>query len=119
MTTAGKSLATQADVIATPGTMPFTGAQSGTWTAGPTTVTPHPHIQVGGAPVISGAACVFSFAGVNSGGTAVTGQENVALQAGATKLRDGSATLLVNGDQATGAFGNMLQVTSAHKLATG
>lgn len=119
MTGAAKSLATQTDVIATPGTMPFTGAQSGTWTAGPITVTPHPHIQADGAPVISGAACTFSFAGVNSGGTAVTGQDPVTLPAGATKLRDGPATLLVNGDQATGAFGNMLQVTSAHKLATG
>jgi hypothetical protein len=116
MTASGKSLACQADVSATPGTTPFTGATNGTWTAGAITVTSHPRLQVGGAPVISGAVCMFAF--VSTDGSGVTGSETVTLSAGATKLRDGPATMLVNGDQATGAFGNTLQVASARKLAT-
>jgi hypothetical protein len=116
MTASAKSLACQADVSATPGTAPFTGAASGTWTAGEITVTPHPRLQVGETPVISGAACTFAF--VSTDGSGVTGSQTVTLSAGATKLRDGPATLLVNGDQATDAFGNTLHVASARKLAT-
>lgn len=114
----GKNVAGQGDVIATPGTLPFTGAQSGTWTPGAITATAHPELQVGGAPVITQASCTFSFAGVNASGTAVTGQEAVTLPAGATTLHVGPDTVLVNGDQAAGAFGNKLQVVSTRTVLT-
>jgi hypothetical protein len=114
----GKSVACQGDVSATPGTVPFTGAQSGTWTAGEITTTPHPILRVDGAAVISKASCTFTFTGTNSSGSLVTGQEAVTLTAGATVLRAGPDTVLVNGDQAAGIFGNKLRVTSIRKLVT-
>jgi hypothetical protein len=118
MTMTGKNVAGQGDVSAIPGTLPFTGAQSGTWTPGAITPVAHPELQVGGAAVITQASCTFSFAGVNASGTAVTGQETVTLPAGATTLHVGPDTVLVNGDQAVGMFGNKLQVVSMRKLVT-
>lgn len=114
----GKDVAGEGDVSATPGNMPFTGAQSGTWTAGSVSVTAHPDLQVGGAAAISQASCVFSFTGANSSGTAVTGQETVTLAAGATKLHDDQTSVLVDGDEAVGMFGNKLLASSARKLKT-
>jgi hypothetical protein len=118
MTMTGKNVAAQGDVSATPGNLPFTLAQSGTWTPGAITATAHPELQVGGAPVITQASCTFSFAGVNASGATVTGKETVTLPARSTTLRVGSDTVLVNGDQAVGVFGNKLQVVSTRKLVT-
>lgn len=114
----GRNVAGEGDVSATPGNVPFTGAQSGTWTAGSVAVTAHPDLQVGGAAAISQASCVFSFAGVNGGGTAVTGQETVTLTAGGTRLHGDQASVLVDGDEAAGMFGNKLLASSARKLTT-
>lgn len=114
----GKSVAGQGDVSATPGNVPFTGAQSGTWTADAITVTPHPVLRVDGAPAITQASCTFSFSGANSNGSPVAGQESVTLTAGATTLHVGPQTVLVDGDQAAGVFGNKLQVVSTRKLVT-
>jgi hypothetical protein len=113
-----QNVACQADVSAAPGMTLFTGAQSGAWTAGPITVTPHPRLQVGGVPAVSGAACTFTFTGVNGANAPVTGEETVTLAASATKLRDSAAGLLLTGDHANGVFGNTLQVASARKLRT-
>ena len=114
----GRNVAGQGDVSAIQGITPFTGAQSGTWTAGAITVTAHSELQVGGVAVITQASCTFSFAGVNASGSPVTGQETVTLPAGATTLHVGPDTVLVNGDQAVGAFGNKLQVVSTRTLLT-
>jgi hypothetical protein len=116
-----KSVAAEGDVTPILGTIPFTGAQSGTWTAGEITPTAHADLQVGGAAAISGASCTFSFKGVNSSGATVTGQEIVTLTAGATKLHVGTNAVLMDGDEATAGpagFGNKLQVTSSRKLET-
>lgn len=121
MSSTGKSVAAKDDVSATSGTVPFTGADQGTWTAGEINAPGHPELQMGEAAVISEASCVFSFHGSNSGtGAVVTGQETVTLTSGATKLHVGQVTVLVDGDEATGngGFGNKLTVTSSRKLAT-
>src|SRR5215831_3080182 len=114
----GKSVACQGDVSATVGNVPFTGAQSGTWTASAITVTPHQVLQVDGAAAITQASCTFSFSGANSSGSPVAGQATVTLMAGATTLRVGPDTVLVDGDQATSVFGNGLRVVSTRKLVT-
>jgi hypothetical protein len=120
MSSTSRSVAAKDDVSATPGTVPFTGADQGTWTAGEINAPGHPELQMGGA-VISEASCVFSFQGSNSGtGAAVTGQETVTLTSGTTKLHVGQVSVLVDGDETTGdgGFGNKLTVTSTRKLAT-
>ena len=121
MSSTGKSVAAKDDVSATPGAVPFTGADQGTWTAGEINAPGHPEFQMGEAAVISEASCVFSFQGSNSGtGAVVAGQETVTLTSGTTKLHVGQVTVLVDGDEATGdgGFGNKLTVTSSRKLAT-
>jgi len=116
-----KQVACQGDVIATAGTVPFTGAQGGAWVAGEVQAIRHPELQVAGSDVISAASCTFAFAGTNAGGAAVTATEVVALTAGATKLRSSQVAVLAEGDQATspGGFGNKLAVSASRKLQTG
>jgi hypothetical protein len=116
-----KQVACQGDVIATAGTVFFTGAQAGAWVAGEVQPVLHPELQVSGSDVISAASCTFAFTGTNAGGAAITGTEVVTLTAGATKLRTSQAAVLAEGDQATGpgGFGNQLTVSASRKLRTG
>jgi hypothetical protein len=108
----------QGDVSATPGTTPFSGAQSGTWTAGTISETAYDKVVSGGAKAISQAQCTFSFTGANSSGATVTGSETVTLSAGATKLQKGAAGVIVDGDSATGTYGNKLTASGGPKLGT-
>ncbi len=108
----------QGDVSATPGTTPFTGANSGAWTAGTISETAYDKVVSGGANAISQAECTFNFSGANASGTAVTGSETVTLSAKSTKLQQGAAGVLVAGDSATGTFGNTLTASSGPKLGT-
>jgi hypothetical protein len=112
------NVARQGDVSATPGTTPFTGATSGTWTAGTIGDTPYDKVVSGGAKAISEARCTFSFSGANASGSPVTGSETVTLSAKQTKLQKGASGVLVDGDSATGTFGNTLTALGGPKLGT-
>lgn len=112
------SVAIQGDVVATPGTVPATGAASGTWTAGPVSYQSYSKLKVGGN-VIHQASCTFNFSGATSGGSAVTDVSTVTLTAGSTKLQKGSTFVLQNGDQKSDSFGNKLQAQSSRKLKSG
>ncbi len=115
----GKSVAVEGDVTATPGTTPFTGADSGTWTAGTVTYLSYAKLTVNGIKVIWQAQCAFTFSGASSSGTAVTGAETVTLTANTTILQKGISNVLVNGDTATGNYGNELKAQSSGPLKTG
>jgi hypothetical protein len=117
-----RSVAVDGDVSATAGTAFYTGATSGTWTAGPITATTYENLESGGKKVIWKAECTFSFTGENSGGSAVTGTEKVTLTA-TTKLLDPGQHVLVDGDSKTGGdapptFDNKLTVSAAGPLET-
>lgn len=116
----GKKVVVEGDVKATPGTAPFTGAASGTWTAGPVTVVPYPKLSAGGKKVIYQASCVFNFAGTSPppANSPVSGSETVMLAAKKTTLNAGQSFVLVDGDQQDGMFGNKLQATATQKLTT-
>lgn len=113
-----KSVAVEDEVIATPGTAPFTGAESGTWTAGPVSYRSYGSLTVGGINVIYEASCTFNFSGASSSGAAVIGSETVTLTAGSTLLQKNESGVLVNGDSATGTYGNELKVQSSGPLKT-
>ncbi len=103
---------------ATPGTTPYTGAQSGAWTAGAITYSPYDKIVSGGRKAISRAECTFAFSGANASGTTVTGTETVTLAAQATTLQKQASGVVVDGDSTTSSFGNTLQASSSEKLGT-
>jgi len=113
-----RSVARFGDVFPTPGATPFTGAQSGTWTAGAVAYTSYEKLVSGGANVISEARCTFNFTGANSSGATVTGTETVVLSAESTKLQRGASNVILDGDSATGEFGNTLAASSGAKLET-
>ncbi len=115
---AAKSVAVKGDVSATAGTSPYTGAQTGTWTAGPVTETSYAKLKVGGKQVLWKAECTFSFSGANSSGATVTGTEKVTLTATTKLLMKGEHSVLVDGDSKTGgdtppSFDNQLSVSAA------
>jgi hypothetical protein len=104
------SVAAASDVSATPGTIPPSG-ESGTWSAGDISVTPHPHLVVGADPAISSASCEFTF----SGG----GSETLTLNATATVLHCDDVSVLVDGDHVISTqTGNQLTVSSTRTLKT-
>ena len=111
-----KSVAREGDVSATPGTKPFTGADSGAWAAGAVTYTSYDKVVSGGARSISQAECTFNFSGASSSGATVTGTETVTLSAQPTKLQKGASSVIVDGDSATGTFGNKLTASGGEKL---
>ena len=113
---AGKPVAVTGDVVATVGTIFFTGATSGTWSAGDVSVQFYNQLTIGGATVIHQAKCTFEFDGENAGGTKVKGSEIVTLNAGATVLQKGQSRVLVHGDVAIGTFGNKLEVQTTNVL---
>jgi hypothetical protein len=122
---AGKSVATQADVqTPQPGTTPFTGAASGTWTAGPVTVVSYAKLTTGSQPIISSVSCTFAFSGLAANGTTpVAGFEPVILSAaalGTTKLQGETQQVLRDGDQSnTSLYGNTISISSSEKLSSG
>lgn len=113
-----KQVAVEGDVQATAGTTPFTGAASGTWTAGSVTCSSYDQLKIGGSKVIYKAECKFTFNGTSSAPASITGDETVTLEAKSTKLQGGLSKVLVNGDSVTGNFGNKLQINASHKLST-
>jgi hypothetical protein len=113
-----KSIAVEGDVSATPGNTPYTGAESGSWTAGTITYQGYDPLTIGGTRVVREASCTFSFSGASSSGATITGTETVTLSASATKLQGGSSNLLVDGDSEVGSYGNELLVQTGAKLQT-
>jgi len=121
---AGKSVAIESDATATAGTMPYTGAASGTWLAGPISVVSYATVTIGGQPAISSAKCTFSFSGLAANGTTpVAGSEDVTLSAaalGTTKLQGTEQQVLRDGDQSSKSlFSNIISVSASHKLKSG
>jgi hypothetical protein len=115
---AAKPVAVEGDVSATVGTAPFTGAEAGTWTAGSVSLTSHANLKVGGKKAVWKATCTFSFTGQSSSGATVNGSETVTLTA-TTKLLDKSqSSVLVDGDQAQGNYGNKLTASATGALKT-
>jgi hypothetical protein len=117
-----KPVAVEGDVSATAGNQMFTGADSGTWTAGPVSVTSYDNLKVGGRKVVWKATCTFSFSG-KAGNTGVTGAETVTLTATTKLLNKGQNKVLVDGDSKTGGdaaptFDNKLSVSASGLLKT-
>jgi hypothetical protein len=121
-----KSVAVEGDVKATVGTMPFTGAQSGTWTAGSISYTSYANLKSGGKKVIWKATCLFSFKGASASGATVTGTETVTVTATTKLLNKGQRSVLVDGDTRTGGdlpaptpnYDNKLTVSASGPLKT-
>ena len=113
-----KSVAVEGDVSATPGSTPYSGAETGSWTAGAITYQGYDPLTIGGTRVVSEASCTFSFSGASSSGATITGTETVTLSAGGTKLQGGSSKVLVDGDRKAGSYGNELLVQTGAKLKT-
>jgi hypothetical protein len=119
------AVAVEGDVSATVGTMPFTGAQSGTWTAGPITYSSYANLKSSGKKVIWKATCTFNFSGANASGAAVTGAETVTVTATTKLLNMGQRNVLVDGDTKTGgdpptptSYDNKLTVSASGTLKT-
>ena len=110
-------VAREGDVSTTVGTTPFTGATSGTWTAGDLELTTTGRAQADGKEIVTAASCTFSFAGTN-GQTNVNGTSVVTLQPASRRLRFGTASPLVHGNSASDTFGNTIRVTSSATWAT-
>jgi hypothetical protein len=106
------SVATEGDVTATTGEVMYTGATTGTWTAGVISYTSYGKLQSGSARTISNAQCTFTFSGD------VLGSETLTLRAGSTKLQLGLSGVIVDGDSVIGTFGNRLVASSARALKT-
>ncbi|MFG3497632.1 hypothetical protein [Streptomyces sp. NPDC047928] len=112
----GRAVAGEGDVTATVGTMPFTGADTGTWTQGTMTETASTTLKADGAFVLHAVTCVFDFQGTNSAGAAVKAASTVTLKAEPSLLRPGGRPVLLHGDSAEDAFGNRLKVASTRSL---
>jgi hypothetical protein len=112
---AAASVAGDGDVSATAGTVLFTGADKGTWTAGSVQLKTYAKLEAGGKPVVHQAECTFSFSG-SAGNTAVTGTSRVTLTKPGRPLQKGQQSVLVDGDSVTDSFGNKLAVTSTRRL---
>ncbi len=116
----GKQVAVEGDVQATAGSTPFTGAESGTWTSEPVIYSSYDHLKIGGSKVIYKAPCKFTFSGTSPAPqkNPISGDETVTLEAQSTKLQGSVSKVLVDGDSATGKFGNKLQISASHQLST-
>ncbi len=116
----GKGVAVEGEVTATPGTTLFTGADSGTWTAPPSiSYKSYTKLTISGRRVVYQAKGTFTFSGLSSSGATITGPETVTLTASTTLLQKGLSNVLVDGDSATGIYGNELKVQSNGSLKTG
>lgn len=116
------SVASASDVTASPGQVPYTGAASGVWTAGPVTTVPvpkpgAPELTVAGAAALQQATCVFTFSGTSPApATPVAGASTVTLTPTGSRLLVNGQSVLRSGDSASDAFGNTLSATSSGKL---
>ena len=113
---ATKPVAVEGDVSATPGTTPYSGADSGTWTAGAVSYKRYDKLTVGGQKAVYEASCDFSFSGTNSGGSTVKGNETVTLTASSTTLQGGTSNVIRDGDRASGSYGNELRTSASGDL---
>ena len=114
----GKQVAVEGDVQAIAGTMFYSGAANGAWTAESVQYTSYSKLTVSGKAVIYEATCKFRFSGANASGAAVTGEEEVKLTAQTTKLQGSLSKVLVTDDFANGKYGNQLKVNATNKLTT-
>lgn len=112
-----RAVAVEQEVSATPGTVPFTGATAGTWSAGPVVCTSYPRYKIGGTPVIYRAQCTFVFSGT-SGSSAVTGTETVTLTASGSAVLRSAQAVLLDRDLAVGTFGNTLRVQARGRMGS-
>jgi hypothetical protein len=112
---AAKPVAGDGDVSATAGTTLLTGADKGTWTAGPVQLKTYAKLEAGGKPVVHEAECTFSFSGT-AGNAPKNGTSKVTLTKPGRPLQKGQQSVLVDGDSATDSFGNKLAVTSTRRL---
>jgi hypothetical protein len=113
----GKPIALEGNVIAVPGAMPYSPAQTGAWTALPVQMKAYPKLKVGGQAVIYEAECKFMFTGVGPppANNPVSGQETVKLTAKSTKLQK---KVLVQGDMMQSPYGNQLKIVTTSKVKT-
>jgi hypothetical protein len=114
---AAKPVACVGDASATAGTTPSTKADSGTWTAGPVSVTTDPHLTVGGLAVLAQASCTFSFSGTK-GMNPVTDSSTVTLSPSSTVLTYNGGALLRDQDSAQDTYNNTVSVSSSRILAS-
>ena len=122
---AGKSVATQADVMLIPGSTIPPGFASGSWAPDPSVV-PNPSVQqytkltTGNQPVIYEAKGSFLFTGTLSGGGGGTTTEVVDLTASTTVLQKNETNVLRDGDSKTGPVGgNQVKIVSTRVLKSG
>ena len=108
---AGAAVARSGDVSAAAGATPYTGATSGTWTAGTPELTTSGVLSSDGRAAVVKARCSFSFSGTN-GQTGVTGSSTVTLEPGGRALTAAGVCPLVDGDTAEDSFGNKVSVAS-------
>ena len=113
-----KSVARSDDVSTLAGSTSYTGATSGSWTAGDLTLTTASLASIGGSTVVTKAACTFSFSGSN-GQSAVTGTSSVTLNPSSRLLTIDGTSPLVDGDSAKDDYGNTIKVSSSALLKTG
>jgi hypothetical protein len=114
---ATKAVAASGDVSATAGTTPSTKADSGTWTAGPVSLTTLDDLTVGGDPVVVEAECTFTFSGTK-GTSGVTDTSTVTLPASDHPLLGSQDSVLVDGDEERDGYGNTVSVSSTRDLRT-
>ncbi|MBE9111420.1 hypothetical protein IQ273_18610 [Nodosilinea sp. LEGE 07298] len=119
-----KNVAVEGDVQAVPGTVPYSPADEGEWTAGSIRSSMYEQLKIGGKATIYKAECTFSFTGrqtlPNGAKQSVSGSETVTLEAKKpTKLQKSILNVLVNGDEISSEeHGNKLQVTTSNKLSS-
>ncbi|MEE8058706.1 MAG: hypothetical protein V3T17_12885 [Pseudomonadales bacterium] len=114
-----KPIAVSGNVIATPGTTPFSPADSGAWVAQPVQEIPYPKLKIGGKNALQKVICVFQFAGVQSAsGAPVSGVETVILEPQKTAVKHSGQTMLLDGDKKDGQYGNKLQAIAFGKMKT-
>jgi hypothetical protein len=114
---ATKAVAARGDVSAEAGTTPSSKADSGTWTAGPVSVTTFDDLTVGGDPVVVEAECTFTFSGTK-GNSAVADSATVTLTAADHPLLGTQDSVLVHGDEESDTYGNKVSVSSTRDLRT-
>lgn len=100
------------DVVAIVGTIPYTGAAQGTWTAGPIIYGAYERLTIEDRAVIYQASCTFSFQGTTPppASAPVVGSEIVTVEAAKTVLQGKQLSVLRNSDFKKDAFGNTLEV---------
>jgi len=118
-----KPVAVKGDASASTGSVPYTGAVEGEWTAGAVTETSYAQLTSGGTEVIHEARCTFSFVGGSdppNGRTAdVSGSSTVTLSAAGTVAQGGLAHVLRDGDEAQDSYGNTVSVSAAAVFRSG